>query len=134
MRPHRVRAGTVLISQGEEDQHFYVVERGQLDAYVQSEPHKPSRLAASFAAGDSFGELALVLKRRCVASVIARTDAVLWAIDGASFKEVVRLQPHPTCPTGPGSDEDLGQPADSLTFVCTLCQLATGRHRPAIFP
>jgi cAMP-dependent protein kinase regulator len=90
MREHRVRPGTIVLFQGEKSHNFYVVDAGQLSAYVQSDPQKPSVLIKSFGPGSSFGELALVYNCRRTASVIARTNAVLWSIDRATLSEVLR--------------------------------------------
>mmetsp|Transcript_2012 Transcript_2012/g.5431 ORF Transcript_2012/g.5431 Transcript_2012/m.5431 type:complete len:791 (-) Transcript_2012:683-3055(-) len=89
MREHKVPAGTSVISQGEKGNHFYVVDSGELDAFVQSEPSKPAAQVKSFGPGDSFGELALMYNCPRTASIVTRTDAVLWSVDRVSFRGIV---------------------------------------------
>lgn len=90
MREHRVRPGTILLSQGEKSDDFFVVDAGQLHVYVQIDPQKLSAHIKSFGPGDSFGELALVYNRRRTASIIARTNAVVFSISRAAFSEILR--------------------------------------------
>jgi len=89
MREHSVPAGASVISQGEKGNHFYIVDSGELDATVRSEPDKPPVLVKSFGAGDSFGELALMYNCPRTASVKTRTPAVLWSLDRVSFRSIV---------------------------------------------
>ena len=41
LAPLQVPSGTSIITQGEKGNHFYVVDSGELVAYVQSDPEKP---------------------------------------------------------------------------------------------
>lgn len=76
-----VSAGDTVITQGEQGDYFYVVERGQFDFVVDG------RVAGSCADdGSSFGELALVYGAPRAATVVAKTRAVLWAVDRLTFR------------------------------------------------
>jgi cAMP-dependent protein kinase regulator len=97
MREHRVQARSILVSQGEKSDDFFVVDTGELYGYLQIDPQKPSTHIKSYGPGDSFGELALVCNRRCTASIIARTSAVLWRIDRAVFSKVLCARGAETC-------------------------------------
>jgi len=89
MMEHHVPAGSNVISQGEKGNHFYVVDAGELDAFVKSPGQKTATHVKSFGAGDSFGELALMYNCPRTASITARTDVVLWSLDRVSFRSIV---------------------------------------------
>eukprot|EP00308_Calcidiscus_leptoporus_P008285 CAMPEP_0119357114 /NCGR_PEP_ID=MMETSP1334-20130426/5566_1 /TAXON_ID=127549 /ORGANISM="Calcidiscus leptoporus, Strain RCC1130" /LENGTH=889 /DNA_ID=CAMNT_0007371295 /DNA_START=176 /DNA_END=2845 /DNA_ORIENTATION=+ len=89
MMEHHVPAGSNVISQGEKGNHFYVVDAGDLDAYVKSPGQQSASHVMSFGAGDSFGELALMYNCPRTASITARTDVVLWSLDRVSFRSIV---------------------------------------------
>ena len=72
------------------DSHFYVVDSGDLDAFVtSSDAGAEPRYVKSFGVGDSFGELALMYNCPRTATIQARTDVVLWSLDRVSFRMIV---------------------------------------------
>jgi len=89
MMEHHVPAGANVITQGEKGNHFYIIDSGDLDAYVKTAGQKSSVHVKSFGAGDSFGELALMYNCPRTASIQARTDTVLWSLDRVSFRSIV---------------------------------------------
>jgi cAMP-dependent protein kinase regulator len=97
MVEHHVPAGSNVITQGEKGNHFYVVGAGELDAFVTSsgaatatraDPER-QQFVKTFAAGDMFGELALMYNCPRTASIQARTDVTLWSLDRVSFRLIV---------------------------------------------
>jgi CRP-like cAMP-binding protein len=90
MNEHHVAAGSNVITQGEKGNHFYVVDSGDLDAFVtSSDAGAEPRYVKSFGVGDSFGELALMYNCPRTATIQARTDVVLWSLDRVSFRMIV---------------------------------------------
>lgn len=77
--PTTAPAGTVLIRKGDPGDRFYVVVAGE--AFVGSD----GRHIADLGAGDYFGEIALVRDVPRTASVIARTDVRLIALERDDF-------------------------------------------------
>lgn len=74
-----VPPGTVVVREGDYGDRFYVVQSGKLDATYRGE--QLSRMGP----GECFGEIALLQDTRRTASVIARDDCVLYALDRDDF-------------------------------------------------
>ena len=91
MMEHHVAAGSNVITQGEKGNHFYVVDSGELDAFVRPAGAGSSeqQFVKTFAAGDMFGELALMYNCPRTATIQARTDVTLWSLDRVSFRLIV---------------------------------------------
>jgi len=89
MMEHQVPAESNVISQGEKGNHFYIIDSGELDAYIKTNGSKAPVHVKSFGPGDSFGELALMYNCPRTATIQARTDVVLWSLDRVSFRGIV---------------------------------------------
>jgi CRP-like cAMP-binding protein len=76
-------AGEEIVRQGDRGDRFYLVKRGALDVYVHG------ALVQSLEPGDSFGEIALLRDVPRTATVRARTDVVLYALDRRHFLAAV---------------------------------------------
>jgi MFS family permease len=79
----RSAAGEEVVRQGEPGDRFYLIKDGALDVYVDGE------LVQSLAPGDSFGEIALLRDVPRTATVKARTEVVLYALDRRHFLAAV---------------------------------------------
>lgn len=85
-------AGSTVIQQGDEGEHFYVVESGVLDITVrmgegdtaQSEVH----VGVPYVAGSAFGELALMYGSPRAATIRAKENCKLWSIDRRAFRGI----------------------------------------------
>lgn len=85
LRKQSVTAGSVVISQGDPGQNFYLVEDGTLVAQKDGQP------VMTYSRGMYFGELALLESGDHVrhASVIAQTDSRLLWIDRRTFSQLL---------------------------------------------
>jgi len=81
-------AGEVIIKQGSEGDNFYVVDSGECEIIKEEGANKTVHLKYA-ASGDSFGELALIFGTPRAATVVAKTDVKLWAIDRISYRTIL---------------------------------------------
>ncbi|TYZ67801.1 hypothetical protein PybrP1_001789 [[Pythium] brassicae (nom. inval.)] len=83
-------AGAVVIRQGDQGDHFYAIESGQLEILVAvpGSPTPPIRYGF-LGAGTGFGELALLCNTPRAATIRAVSAVELWAIERNTFREIV---------------------------------------------
>lgn len=82
-----VEVGKVVVKQGDMGDHFYIVGAGEFEATLEQ---KGGAVVASYKAGDSFGELALLYNSPRAATVACtKGEALLWAIDRKRFRSVL---------------------------------------------
>ena len=84
-----VGAGDMIIRRGDRGDLFYLVESGQVEAQLD----EGMKLLGS---GNGFGEIALLRDVPRTATVVARTDARLLALDRDDFLVAVTGDPHST--------------------------------------
>ena len=75
MQPFNYKPDETIIQQGEEGDFFYIIDQGEVDVYVNN------KCVTSISDGGSFGELALIYGTPRAATIKAKTEAKLWAID-----------------------------------------------------
>lgn len=84
-------AGENIITQGEDGDVLYVVDKGELDCFKRfSEDQEPKHLKV-YQPGESFGELALLYNAPRAATITAKTDSVLFALDRDTFNHIVKV-------------------------------------------
>ncbi|WP_411876505.1 mechanosensitive ion channel domain-containing protein [Vulcanococcus limneticus] len=86
-----VPAGTVLIRQGEAGRAFHLVLSGAVDAIHETE--RVSRRLFTFAAGEFFGELPLLLQVPYPTTMIATQDTTLFVVPSGSFRSLLASRP-----------------------------------------
>jgi CRP-like cAMP-binding protein len=80
-------AGTVIIKEGDEGNHMYVVLQGELVISLKN------KILASSSPGEIVGEMALINSDIRSATVTAKTDCRLAFIDQASFRSLLQYVP-----------------------------------------
>ncbi len=85
--PLRVEAGSVVVREGDAGDRFYIVADGALDVTQDG-----ARIA-ELTPGEYFGEIALLRDVSRTATVTARSDTVLYALDREDFLAAVTGHP-----------------------------------------
>jgi MFS family permease len=85
--PLRVDPGTVIVREGDAGDRFYLVAEGELDVT------QAGAALTALGPGGYFGEIALLRDVSRTATVTARTDAVLYALDRDDFLAAVTGHP-----------------------------------------
>jgi MFS family permease len=91
-----VRAGEVVIRQGDPADRFYLIGTGTFEV-TRRVPGAPAATAPAhlrtMTSGEVFGEIGLLRATARTATVTAATDGTLLALDGPSFLELVNAGP-----------------------------------------
>ena len=82
-----VAAGSVLASEGELGDKFFVIESGTAEVTRDGAP------LTTLAAGDFFGEVALIREERRIATVTATSAMTLMVMTGSSFRSLDSSMP-----------------------------------------
>ncbi|KAI8976196.1 cyclic nucleotide-binding-like protein [Pilobolus umbonatus] len=82
-----IEAGTSIIQQGDVGDYFYIVESGTFDCYITKDESEMK--VTSYEEGGSFGELALMYNAPRAATIIATSDATVWALDRITFRTIL---------------------------------------------
>lgn len=85
MEPYEAKRGDVIIRQGEVGDHFYVIERGFIDFYVDG------KFVGKSSTGKCFGELALIYDApRAASAIISSEKCKLWRVAQITFRRTLR--------------------------------------------
>lgn len=84
------RIGDWVIKQGEDGDELYVVEEGQLDCFKRFTKDADNTHLKVYMPGESFGELSLLYNAPRAASIQAKTYSILFALDRATFNNIVK--------------------------------------------
>jgi cAMP-dependent protein kinase regulator len=83
------KEGDAVITQGDQGDVLYLIESGKLDCFKERKDENRLFLK-EYLPGDSFGELALLYNAPRAATIIAKTDCLLWALDRETFNNIVK--------------------------------------------
>jgi CRP-like cAMP-binding protein len=87
MHERTFRAGETATVEGEPGDGFYVVESGEAEITVQGRP------VGTIAAGDVFGEIALLTGSGRAATITATSDLHCYGVAPLDFRDVVEGNP-----------------------------------------
>jgi cGMP-dependent protein kinase len=83
MAPAVKYAGEDIVVQGDVGHHFYCLERGSADVFVNGNK------VASYSDGGCFGELALMYNDKRAATVRATSECQLWTLEQRTFRRIL---------------------------------------------
>ncbi|MGE0826684.1 MAG: SLC13 family permease [Candidatus Binatia bacterium] len=92
LREESYPCGTVICYEGEEARDFYIIKSGHLEVLV-NRSGKVRESVAVVGVHEWFGERALFSDRPRSATVVARTDVVLWRLSKEKFDSLVEENP-----------------------------------------
>jgi len=90
MEEKRFSGGETVIEQGDKGDVLYIVEIGELDCYKKFKKDEERKYLKTYQSGEAFGELALLYNAPRAATVVAKTDVVLWSLDRETFNNIVK--------------------------------------------
>jgi small-conductance mechanosensitive channel/CRP-like cAMP-binding protein len=86
------RRGEVLVRQGKEAHHLYIICRGDVSLRLDG-ANGESRQFATLHAGNVFGEMGLLTGEPRSATVTAVTDVVCYRLDKTAFSDILQRRP-----------------------------------------
>ena len=89
---HDIRAGDLLIKQGDSDRTMYFLGQGSLQVFVTGGPPGSNRIAI-LRAGSVVGEPGLFSDGARMANVEAMTPCAVWALRGPRLEELAQRSP-----------------------------------------
>jgi CRP-like cAMP-binding protein len=89
---HEIRAGDLLIKQGDADRTMYFLAQGSLQVFMTGGPPGTNRIAI-LRAGSVVGEPGLFGDSPRMANVEAMTPCTVWALRGPRLEELAQRQP-----------------------------------------
>jgi CRP/FNR family transcriptional regulator, cyclic AMP receptor protein len=89
---HDIRAGDMLVKQGEADRTMYFLAQGSLQVFMVGGPPGSNRIAI-LRPGSVVGEPGLFTDAPRLANVEAMTPCVVWALRGPRLEELAQRSP-----------------------------------------
>ncbi len=84
-----MRAGDVIIKQGDEGDYFYIIVSGKCIVTRETPLNRDGIKLAELGVGDTFGEEALIAEAKRNATVTMLTDGVLMRLNKQDFRELM---------------------------------------------
>ena len=86
----RYKSNEIVIKEGEKGDVVYLVDSGELDCEKTFKKGDKPTYLKTYYPGESFGELALLYNAPRAATIKAKTDCILWALDRGTFNNIVK--------------------------------------------
>jgi len=90
MAVKNVHKNDTVIKQGDAGAVLFVVEAGQLDCYKTFPGEEEPKYLKTYEPGEAFGELALLYNAPRAATIVGKTDSVLYELDRDTFNHIVK--------------------------------------------
>ncbi|HET9975866.1 MAG TPA: cyclic nucleotide-binding domain-containing protein [Burkholderiaceae bacterium] len=89
---HEIRAGDLLLRQGDREHAMYLLESGTLQVFV-SDPRPAASRLSLLRAGSVVGEAGMFSDQPRMANVEAMSPCVVWALRGPRMEELAARNP-----------------------------------------
>lgn len=86
----KVKAGDIIIREGDEGDCMYVVEQGTLTCTKVFKGQSEPTFLKEYHPGEGFGELALLYNAPRAATITAKDEGVVWKLDRDTFNHIVK--------------------------------------------
>ena len=86
----KFNSGDYVIKEGDQGDVIYLVDTGELDCEKTFKKGDKPTYLKTYYPGESFGELALLYNAPRAATIKAKTDCILWALDRGTFNNIVK--------------------------------------------
>lgn len=90
MDEHKVKAGDVVIKEGDDGDVLYVIEEGSYKCTKVFSGNTEPTYLKTYQPGEAFGELALLYNAPRAATITAEGDGVLYSLDRNTFNHIVK--------------------------------------------
>lgn len=82
--------GVTVIKEGDPGSVAYLVGEGNLECFKIPEGQSEPQLVKTYEPGWAFGALALLYNAPRAASIVTKTECVLWELDRETFNHIVK--------------------------------------------
>lgn len=90
MEERKYNADDVVIQQGDDGSELYVCYEGELNCSKIFSGKTESQFLKTYVPGEVFGELCLLYNTPRAASIVSKTDSVLFSLDRDTFNHIVK--------------------------------------------
>ena len=90
MRTRKYPASATIIQQGEPGNDFYVIVNGEVEVILTKEEDGAKITVGQLGPGEFFGEIALLMEVPRTATVVARTEVEVAALEKRDFQEILK--------------------------------------------
>ncbi|MBN2331519.1 MAG: tetratricopeptide repeat protein [Deltaproteobacteria bacterium] len=84
--------GDTIVREGQQNKSLYIILVGEVEVYLHSNEHAVH--LADLGRGNFFGEISMITGRLAIASVVAKSDGLLAAMDRTLLDEIAMQFPH----------------------------------------
>ena len=85
------KAGEVVIKEGDDGDNFYLLESGECTCHKRlNAADTEDTYLKTYMPGESFGELSLLYNAPRAATIIAKTDCMLWSLERLTFTSIIK--------------------------------------------
>lgn len=83
-------SGSTVIQQGDDGDNLYIIDSGHLDCFKKFSGAEKAKFLKTYEPGESFGELALLYNAPRAATIVAKENCILFALDRETFNHIVK--------------------------------------------